>query len=321
MTDKIDKSRLAAVQFFRTANPQDEFFLVNFNDRAQLVSPFTASVDDLAEPPDVHGRARHDGALRRRLSRTEPDEGEHTTRRKLCSSYRTGAIIIVGTAKPTSASSCGKRTFRFTPSASFEPDGGPTPEERGRPFASGRSHRDDGRQDFTVQNLNELPDIAIENQHGVAQSVCLRIPAEQPGTRWQVAQNQSQAPSAQGSSSAHRVREERILRSGPLAALRFRVLRIALACDFSGVPLRLTRRIHPPILAPATPPPPPPPPKAAGQQAPSNGSGGIRPRGATRNRRRRSRSIRPRPERGKFPDLRAQDRTEDFRLLAATTFP
>ena len=41
MTDKIDKSRLAAVQFFRTANPQDEFFLVNFNDRAQLVSQFT----------------------------------------------------------------------------------------------------------------------------------------------------------------------------------------------------------------------------------------------------------------------------------------
>ena len=47
MTDKIDKSRLAAVQFFRTANPQDEFFLVNFNDRAQLVSQFTASVDEL----------------------------------------------------------------------------------------------------------------------------------------------------------------------------------------------------------------------------------------------------------------------------------
>ena len=38
MADKIDKSREAAVQFFRTANPQDEFFLVNFNDRAQLDS-------------------------------------------------------------------------------------------------------------------------------------------------------------------------------------------------------------------------------------------------------------------------------------------
>ena len=30
MADKIDKSRQAAVQFFRTANPQDEFFLVEF---------------------------------------------------------------------------------------------------------------------------------------------------------------------------------------------------------------------------------------------------------------------------------------------------
>ncbi len=75
MTDKIDKSRLAAVQFFRTANPQDEFFLVNFNDRAQLVSQFTGSVDELAEPPDVHRRPRPDRSFRRRLPRTEPDEG------------------------------------------------------------------------------------------------------------------------------------------------------------------------------------------------------------------------------------------------------
>ena len=49
MADKIDKSRQAAVQFFRTANPQDEFFLVNFNDRAQLISPFTGSVDELQD--------------------------------------------------------------------------------------------------------------------------------------------------------------------------------------------------------------------------------------------------------------------------------
>lgn len=47
MSDKIEKSRTAAVQFFRTANPKDEFLLINFNDRAQLTGPFTASVDDL----------------------------------------------------------------------------------------------------------------------------------------------------------------------------------------------------------------------------------------------------------------------------------
>ncbi len=47
MSNKIDKARLAAVQFFKTANPQDEFFLVSFNDRAQLVSRFTSSVEEL----------------------------------------------------------------------------------------------------------------------------------------------------------------------------------------------------------------------------------------------------------------------------------
>ena len=47
MSDKVDKARQAAVQFFKTANPKDEFFLVTFNDRAQLVSRFTTSVEDL----------------------------------------------------------------------------------------------------------------------------------------------------------------------------------------------------------------------------------------------------------------------------------
>jgi hypothetical protein len=31
MSNKVDKARSAAVQFFKTANPQDEFFLVSFN--------------------------------------------------------------------------------------------------------------------------------------------------------------------------------------------------------------------------------------------------------------------------------------------------
>ena len=35
------------MQFFKTANPQDEFFLVSFNDRAELTSRFTTSVEDL----------------------------------------------------------------------------------------------------------------------------------------------------------------------------------------------------------------------------------------------------------------------------------
>jgi Ca-activated chloride channel homolog len=47
MSDKVDKARMAAVQFMRTANPQDEFFLVNFSSEARLSIPFTSSIDNV----------------------------------------------------------------------------------------------------------------------------------------------------------------------------------------------------------------------------------------------------------------------------------
>jgi Ca-activated chloride channel family protein len=47
MSNKIDKAREAAVEFFRTANPDDEFFMVTFNDRPELLSGFTSSVEDI----------------------------------------------------------------------------------------------------------------------------------------------------------------------------------------------------------------------------------------------------------------------------------
>jgi Ca-activated chloride channel family protein len=47
MSDKVEKARQAAVQFMRTANPLDQFFLVSFNDRAELTSEFTSSVEEL----------------------------------------------------------------------------------------------------------------------------------------------------------------------------------------------------------------------------------------------------------------------------------
>src|SRR3954467_15191286 len=41
MGPKLQKSRQAAVEFFKTSNPSDEFFLVQFNDRPELTVPFT----------------------------------------------------------------------------------------------------------------------------------------------------------------------------------------------------------------------------------------------------------------------------------------
>src|SRR5205085_12578779 len=47
MSDKIEKAREAVVEFFKTANPQDEFFLIAFSDRPELLSDFTRSVEDI----------------------------------------------------------------------------------------------------------------------------------------------------------------------------------------------------------------------------------------------------------------------------------
>jgi Ca-activated chloride channel family protein len=49
MADKIDRARDAVVEFFKTANPQDEFFMITFNDQPQGVTDFTQSVEDIAE--------------------------------------------------------------------------------------------------------------------------------------------------------------------------------------------------------------------------------------------------------------------------------
>jgi len=47
MGNKVGKSKEAALQFLKTANPQDEFFLVGFSDHAVLMSTFANSVEDL----------------------------------------------------------------------------------------------------------------------------------------------------------------------------------------------------------------------------------------------------------------------------------
>lgn len=47
MGPKLRRSRQAAAEFFRTANPDDEFFLVEFNDQPKLVVPLTSQIPDI----------------------------------------------------------------------------------------------------------------------------------------------------------------------------------------------------------------------------------------------------------------------------------
>jgi Ca-activated chloride channel family protein len=47
MGPKLRRSRQAAAEFFRTANPEDEFFLVEFNDQPKMVVPLTRQIEEI----------------------------------------------------------------------------------------------------------------------------------------------------------------------------------------------------------------------------------------------------------------------------------
>lgn len=47
MSSKMDRAKEAVIEFFKTANPQDEFFMITFNDEPDEVTDFTSSVDDI----------------------------------------------------------------------------------------------------------------------------------------------------------------------------------------------------------------------------------------------------------------------------------
>jgi len=59
MAGKLKQARAAVAEFLRNSNPADEYFLVSFNDRAQLAVPFTN------DPGDIQNRLLETGALGR----------------------------------------------------------------------------------------------------------------------------------------------------------------------------------------------------------------------------------------------------------------
>src|SRR5271156_1817549 len=47
MSSKIERAREAVVEFYKTANPQDEFFMIAFSDKPEEIADFTSSVDEI----------------------------------------------------------------------------------------------------------------------------------------------------------------------------------------------------------------------------------------------------------------------------------
>ncbi len=163
MGHKLEKSRLAVAQFFKTANPEDEFFLVQFNDAAELVQPFTRNLEEIQNRltfSQSKGRTALLDAIYLALAQMKKarnprkallvisdggDNNSRYTEGEIRNLVREADVQIyaIGIYEPINAR-------------------GRTPEEAsGQGMLTEVAEQTGGRQ-YPVDNLNELPDIAAK---------------------------------------------------------------------------------------------------------------------------------------------------------------
>jgi len=163
MANKIGKAREATLQFFKTANPQDEFFLVSFNDRAELISAFTNSADDLqGRLLSASGKGRTALLDAMYLGLSEMRTARNSKR----------ALLIISDGGDNNSRYSEKDIKRLVREANtqlysigiFDPfeNRSRTPEELNGPSLLNEVTELSGGRAFSVENINELPDIATK---------------------------------------------------------------------------------------------------------------------------------------------------------------
>ena len=160
MTSKFQRSRQSVKAFLKTANPQDEFFVVGFNDRPELIEDFTSSVDDVDA----------------RLALTKPgkrtallDAIYYGVNKMKDAKYPRKALLVV--------SDGGDNRSRYTEnevrsmvresdvqiySIGIFDDYAPTTEERLGPLLLNDLCEDTGGRLFRVNDLSDMADVAAK---------------------------------------------------------------------------------------------------------------------------------------------------------------
>lgn len=161
MGNKMKRARMAVSAFFKTANPEDEFFLVEFNDRVKLVTPLTRDAEEIQNQlAFTHPKGRT--ALYDAVALALHEMKKSTKQRK--------ALLIV--------SDGGDNSSRYTESeirsmvresdvliyaiGIFEPvaSRGRSAEELSGPAVLTDIAEQTGGRHFPVDHLQEMPDIA-----------------------------------------------------------------------------------------------------------------------------------------------------------------
>ncbi|MGA2482114.1 MAG: VWA domain-containing protein [Candidatus Acidiferrales bacterium] len=162
MKNKIDKSREAAIEFFNTANPKDEFFLVSFNDRAELTSPFTDSVEDLKQRLAYASAGGSTALLDAVYLGLSEMRGAHNAKR---------ALLIISDGGDNHSRYSEADVRRLVQEADtqiyaigiYSPIGlRPTEEERNGPTLLSEISELTGGRVFNVESIGDLPDIATK---------------------------------------------------------------------------------------------------------------------------------------------------------------
>lgn len=163
MRNKIRKSSEAAAAFFRTANADDEFFLIEFNERPKLAVGFTRDSDE------IYKRIVHT----KPLGRTSLLDAIHLglEQMKHARNLRKALVIF---------SDGGDNRSRYTESeimsamreadvqvyamGIFDPDGVPkrTPEEKNGPKLLEELAEETGGRHFPVGDLEQLPEVCAK---------------------------------------------------------------------------------------------------------------------------------------------------------------
>lgn len=163
MGAKLSRSRQAVAQFLRTANPEDEFFLVQFNDRPEMSVSFTPDSEEILNRLSfVQSKGRTallDGIY---LAMNEMKKARNGRK----------AILVISDGGDNSSRYTENEVKNAVREADvqmyaigiFEAYGarGRTPEEIMGPGLLTELTEQTGGRHFAVQNLAELPDVAAK---------------------------------------------------------------------------------------------------------------------------------------------------------------
>jgi len=164
MGSKLQVSRRAVAAFLKLANPEDEFFLITFNDRPRLVQPFTTSTEEIQNKlsfvASKGSTAMLDGIY---LAMATMKKARNPRK----------AILIISDGGDNSSrytqtevrNAVREADVQMYAIGIFEEDvraggGGRTPEEVGGPGVMTRMAQETGGRHFAIGNLAELPDVA-----------------------------------------------------------------------------------------------------------------------------------------------------------------